>query len=578
MLKVITFSNSLNERLSTLKTSAKKHNLELVILGLGVKWFANTLKLRLLSEYINSIESSELCLILDGFDVIINSSEDYIIEAFNSLNTDILFSAEANFYFRNKILQYFYWKHTPRPHAYNNFLNSGSFIGKAKTLKQMIHDICYHYNIDLNCDEELIKIKSDQYLFSRLYADSALNAISLDYRIALDHEKKLFYCTGGRRYLTYINKSSLYNMLYHRMEEKFSSLVGLKYKRVTCIDFNKKKASNNIQRIFHIPGKMDQQYLQKALMSATQGKLLSLAPLISTACIPFIILVKLITAIQYSYIYCMNSGQLGNRDIFRYQKNTNLSKSTEIIISLLHESTPFSFVDLDIQDIKLIKRLRKNKHPKNKIMQLTAYKLLSALQHIQTNYFVGIPCSICHESYHKLSRSLTKPASKKLFQATTLHHNLSYLPQILSILRKRSIYIVTNKNYDLSFLKEFGFDANMITTIQVADKINFSLHQKLQNKQFSKNSVVLVSFGALGKSLIYSWYTDNPNTTFISIGSLLDDILSKSSGLARMLLPPSSKQKLRFSRPILSRKQHLFGHKKTCQECYSFTTDSLDQV
>jgi hypothetical protein len=106
-LKVVTFANTVDERINTLKNSCAKLALPLEILGIGEEWRTNAIKLSLLNKYFLSTDANDddHLLIVDAFDVDVIGGESGILELFSEINVDVLFSAEANFYFRDRILK-----------------------------------------------------------------------------------------------------------------------------------------------------------------------------------------------------------------------------------------------------------------------------------------------------------------------------------------------------------------------------------------------------------------------------------------------------------------------------------------
>ena len=192
---VVTFLDKHCSAIDNLKVDCKRTQFPFTVLGLGEKWESNTIKLRLLKNFIQSELKEDILIVIDAFDVRITGSNESIKEKINQLECDILFGAEANYYFQNKELSFEYWNKYPRKGTYH-YLNSGTFLGQSSSILKMIDGITEQYGIDIEDDKQLFSLVSDQYLYSRYYVDSKLNGEN-ELNIALDTEQSLFGCSGG---------------------------------------------------------------------------------------------------------------------------------------------------------------------------------------------------------------------------------------------------------------------------------------------------------------------------------------------------------------------------------------------
>ena len=83
-LQVITFSDKDLGSENKLLQSCKKNDLELIVLTYHKQWASNAIKIKLLFDYLKTVEAEQLLLITDAFDVLINAFEDDILKAFST--------------------------------------------------------------------------------------------------------------------------------------------------------------------------------------------------------------------------------------------------------------------------------------------------------------------------------------------------------------------------------------------------------------------------------------------------------------------------------------------------------------
>jgi hypothetical protein len=116
----------------------KKHP-DVVVLGMGTKWEGFTVKAKVISNYIKSLQDDEIVVIVDGFDTIIKKTEG-IEEIFKSMNCGVLVSQEDNSGFSKimpkKVEQYF--KKKVFGYCKNDIIaNTGLLMGYVKYVKEV---------------------------------------------------------------------------------------------------------------------------------------------------------------------------------------------------------------------------------------------------------------------------------------------------------------------------------------------------------------------------------------------------------------------------------------------------------
>jgi hypothetical protein len=94
----LTASNYEHENLKYFIASAKKNNIDVKILGMGVttkyRKFIMEERFRFLLGELNKLPDEEIILFTDALDVLYLSNEEEILKAFKSFDCKILFNAE----------------------------------------------------------------------------------------------------------------------------------------------------------------------------------------------------------------------------------------------------------------------------------------------------------------------------------------------------------------------------------------------------------------------------------------------------------------------------------------------------
>ena len=110
-----------------LEESCKKHNIDLITLGLGKKWKGFHMKFELWYKYLNKLDDNEIIMLNDAYDVIILQNSDIILKRFKKYKKKILFCSQKGNLSR---LAFNKFK--------NNVIASGSIIGEVKYIKKLI--------------------------------------------------------------------------------------------------------------------------------------------------------------------------------------------------------------------------------------------------------------------------------------------------------------------------------------------------------------------------------------------------------------------------------------------------------
>jgi hypothetical protein len=257
----VTYSNISLEDCLLIET-AEKFNLNIEVLPLKGKWKSHWHKIILLYDYLTALEDKEsfVCFI-DAFDTIINSQPIDVIESKILDEKTVLFGAETNFALTFDDKRKAVKEQYPIKHSHYNFLNAGTFFGRATDLLLLIEAMCRHFEINLQDPRLLDNTHEDQCYFSMYYVLQEQKSIESDVKIKLDHEQLMFGCTGGRTAALIWPLTSLFVQgIYFRKERGYLRKINQLDQQDQLIDYRFKndlfvnKITRTTPVILHCPG------------------------------------------------------------------------------------------------------------------------------------------------------------------------------------------------------------------------------------------------------------------------------------------------------------------------------------
>jgi hypothetical protein len=155
-------------------------------------------------------------------------------------------------------------------------------------------------------------------------------------------------------------------------------------------------------------------------------------------------------------------------------------------------------------------------------------KLITSLIFEKENYFVGIPCALCH----KFQRLFCELLRLRNVPATVFHHTkLTHLNAFLDSLKNKRLYWVVSESKNLNAMKKYELDIE--NKIIVPPKNAFSVYETIKHEidNIKDNSIVLLLCGPLGRILAQEWFDKKNNVTYLCIGSYFDSILENRTYL-----------------------------------------------
>jgi hypothetical protein len=194
-LHVVTYAShqGRDDRFCRAVESALRHDIDLVIIGWGVKWIGLSQKLEAAHSYSKSLPSGDIMLFTDAFDVMFTQTAGHILSEFQKENAEILFAGECGCWPHiiiddGKACFQAYPK-SPTPYRY---LNSGTWMGESQMASKMLAAVIDEAGRDFaNANDQ--KLVADMFIQGRF-------GIKLDYyshlfqSMHMTHDAPLPFC------------------------------------------------------------------------------------------------------------------------------------------------------------------------------------------------------------------------------------------------------------------------------------------------------------------------------------------------------------------------------------------------
>ena len=558
-LSIVAFS-SLQQPINSYVKAFASEDVKFHEIKLGEEELSEKHKIKKLLDYLNENRLNEqaVLLVLDGANAVIKGNKEVIVQKFESLKKDIVFAADKNFNYPDGPLQYYYWKFYPRWYKHYNYLNSGAFIGKVSMIKEMLRDIHLAYHFDKN------EVNPNDPYFSRYFVDVSLDVFMPDYKIDVDGNQELLAGAGGSvgavkwPYVNWVTDHFL-----HLHEQKVAdSERGFRQSKIRGLRLSEKGITNTRTKtnpaVLTIPENQFADVI-KPKSAGFGGFLVSLwAYLRANA--------------KMKLVFVVNRFSIDPHQTFRFEKHKNPDYESVMqkFLGFLERGEAFTFAHFNDGELNFIRKFLKGDHKKTWNGRIQdqydvplAERLLDSIKYQQSNYFIGVSCSTCGSGRRHIADELMGDYPGKI-GAMVFHHNLRYLPKIISNMVNKEMFFVMNDYQKLDFLENLGVTVKEENKIKIPFVNSHKEYDNLKDRQFPEGSFVILMCGMLAKILIRNWYELNPTVTFIALGSTMDDFIQLSNTNYR----PYPKQ-LPLTRNIHLIKSFLFGNKKHCEECYN---------
>lgn len=558
-LSIVAFSSLQYPLSEELKSYCDKHDVALHELTLAEDVWTEKLKVERLHAFLSEsrLQEKSLILVVNGVGAHLAGKPEILVEKFLKQEADVLFAADANFNYPEGPLQYYHWKFFPRNHKYN-YLDSDAFLGEVGAVRDLLRDINGAYHLSNGAG------KDDLY-FTRYYLDVFLEIFNPTYKIAVDGDQKILAATRGSIGAT---KFPYFNWVMDHFvslaEAERSENEGYVRKKVRGLKFDANSGIFKNTRTGTEPGviTVPREYAQEVDFKGSAGFANALKSWISYK----------VAFLRFVLVFIVNRFSINPNQTFRFEKHKNpdYEKTMRNFLGCLESGEAFTFAHFNDGELNFIKKFLAKDHKKTWNGRIQdqydiplAERLLDSIKYQQENYFIGVSCSTCGAPRRKVADELMGEYRGKI-GAMVFHHNLFYLPKIISQMVNRDMYFVMNDYQELDILENLGVTVKEENKIKIPFVNSHKEYDNLKDRKFPEGAFVILMCGMLAKVLIRNWYELNPKTTFIALGSTMDDFIQLSNTNYR----PYPK-KLPLTRNVHLIKSFLFGKKKRCVECYN---------
>ena len=157
--------------------SAIRNNINLIILGWGIKWRGLSQKLEAAHDFTSNLNNNDIILFTDAYDVLFTDEPHIIKQKYLEFNSSIVFSAECGCWPHIMDGRICFDKYPMSPTPYR-YLNSGAWIGRAKQAQNMLNYVMIQAGANF-------ANANDQKLMGDIYIEGK-------YDIKLDFYSKIF--------------------------------------------------------------------------------------------------------------------------------------------------------------------------------------------------------------------------------------------------------------------------------------------------------------------------------------------------------------------------------------------------
>lgn len=229
MIHFVTVATHEEGYLNILKSQLNEKKQELIQLGKNKKYEGHFMKDKLMLEYLQNVNDTDIVVFCDGFDSIFIGDVDELKQKFLNFDADIVLSIEnigALSFIHNAVFSKYE----------GHFINTGLYMGYAKALKELLTDM-YSFNYDPYSNQKtwvgyllLYRNKVTLDKKSTLFLNDSFttnnNYKVKDRRVVLNtNEKPIFIQGNGKTDMNFILK----NTLYYNKDIKPGFFTKLKY-------------------------------------------------------------------------------------------------------------------------------------------------------------------------------------------------------------------------------------------------------------------------------------------------------------------------------------------------------------
>lgn len=207
--------------------------------------------------------------------------------------------------------------------------------------------------------------------------------------------------------------------------------------------------------------------------------------------------------------------------------NKHSDSQIEEILNLLLINKPFGFARFNDGEMMGVDKIGSVAARGDQVVNESLHNALKeALQHIQKDYYVGLPCDICFPRYAKLAKQLVKQPKEYHLNAVAMTNRnwAKFVAVFPMVVGNDKIVWISGDDQNLNFLKK-QMKLNIVTHHNFPAKDSWTYYDKVKKmyEDFSEeHDIVMVSLGPAARIFVREMFEKYPDKTFIDIGSTFD--------------------------------------------------------
>jgi len=150
--------------------------------------------------------------------------------------------------------------------------------------------------------------------------------------------------------------------------------------------------------------------------------------------------------------------------------------------------------------------------------------LTDALIHKQSNYYVGIPCSLCYPTLNHAAVDMVGDYEYLTSAVITTNKNWKhFIDTFPEVVKDKRLIWIGGDDQNVDNLLELGITIDKKALIPRKDSWKYYDHiLNTFPETFSKGDIVAISLGPTARVLVKEWFKKYPDVTFIDVGSNFD--------------------------------------------------------
>lgn len=205
-----------------------------------------------------------------------------------------------------------------------------------------------------------------------------------------------------------------------------------------------------------------------------------------------------------------------------YQGSDNIY---EFVIENLRNGTHFAFARFNDGEMMGIEKVGAIAARGDQFVNQSLHDaLIEAIRFKMEKYFIGIPCNVCFEEYHKLADSLV--GNYEYRTSAVAFHNRNwpkFIKELPNAIKGRNVRYISGNDQDITFLTDV-LGLNIVDHLKCPRINTWGSYDEIHPyiNRIEMNDVVLLSVGPTARVLVRKWFEEFPHASFIDIGSIFD--------------------------------------------------------